>query len=66
MPLEFTGETFQKIAYLTPLAWAMDGFKDITVRGQGLEAILMPAFVVLMFAAACFGLSIWRFKFEEA
>jgi len=65
MPLEFTGETFQKIAYLTPLAWAMDGFKDITVRGQGLEAVLLPAFVVLIFAVVCFGLSIWRFKFEE-
>jgi ABC-2 type transport system permease protein len=66
MPLEFTGETFQKIAYLTPLAWAMDGFKNITVRGQGLEAVILPAIIVLAFAALCFGLSAWRFKFEEA
>lgn len=66
MPLEFTGETFQKIAYLTPLAWVMDGFKNITVRGQGLEAVIFPAMIVLAFAAVCFGLSAWRFKFEEA
>jgi len=66
MPLEFTGETFQKIAYLTPLAWAMDGFKDITVRGQGLEAVILPTIVLLAFAAVCFGFSAWRFKFEAA
>ncbi len=66
VPLEFTGEAFQKIAYLTPMAWSMTGFKNIIERGQGLESVLLPVGVVMMFAALIFGCAVWRFKFEEA
>ena len=34
-PLEITGPTFSRIGYLTPAAWAMKGFQDIILRGQG-------------------------------
>jgi ABC-2 type transport system permease protein len=66
MPLEFTGEAFQKVAYLTPLAWSMTAFKNIIERGQGLEAVLIPVAVIAGFALVAFGLASWRFKFEEA
>ena len=33
------GESLHEIARLTPVAWIMDGFQDIIIRGQGLEAI---------------------------
>ncbi|HBY08951.1 MAG TPA: hypothetical protein DEH22_14670 [Chloroflexi bacterium] len=66
MPLEFTSASFQKVAHFTPLAWAMDGFKNIIVRGQGLETVLLPAAVLLAFGALCFGVAVWRFRFEEA
>ena len=37
VPLEITGSTFQAIGHLSPVAWAMDGFKNITLRGLGVE-----------------------------
>jgi ABC-2 type transport system permease protein len=64
MPLESTGDVFRTVGHVTPVAWAMDGFKDILVRGLGLEAILLPAGILLAYAAACFGLAVWRFRFE--
>lgn len=64
VPLEFTGETFQAVGHLLPTAWAMDGLKDILIRGLGLEAVLAAGGVMLAYAVAFFVLSIWRFKFE--
>lgn len=66
VPIEFTGEAFQKVAYLTPLAWSMTAFKNIIERGQGLESVLLPVAIVSGFAIVLFGLAVWRFRFEEA
>ena len=64
VPLEFTSESFQTIGHFTPLAWAMDGFQNIVSRGMGLEAVWLPAGILLGYAAICFVLATWRFKFE--
>jgi ABC-2 type transport system permease protein len=64
VPLEFTSETVQFIGHLSPIAWVMDGLKNILIRGQGLEAALLPAGVLVGFAVVLFLLGIWRFKFE--
>ncbi len=64
MPLEFTSETVQTVGHFTPVAWGMDGLKNILIRGQGLEAAWLPAGMLLIFAAIFFGLAVWRFKFE--
>ncbi|MBT3240557.1 MAG: ABC transporter permease [Chloroflexi bacterium] len=64
MPLEFTSETVQTVGHFTPVAWGMDGLKNILIRGQGLEATWLPAGMLLIFAAIFFGLAVWRFKFE--
>jgi len=66
VPLEYTGEAFQKVAYFTPMAWSMMGFKNIIERGKGLESVLLPVGVILAIAVIVFGLAAWRFKFEEA
>lgn len=65
MPLEFTSESFQKVAYLTPLAWSMTGFKNIIERGLGLQSVMIPVGIILAFSIVLFGLAAWRFKFEE-
>jgi ABC-2 type transport system permease protein len=65
MPLEFTGKTFQAIGHLSPVAWAMDGFKNIIARGLGLESVLVPAAVLVGYAVIFFGLAVWRFRFDE-
>jgi ABC-2 type transport system permease protein len=64
VPLEFTSETVQTIGHFTPVAWVMDGFKTILARGQGLEAIWLPAVVLLGFTILWFTLAVWQFKFE--
>jgi ABC-2 type transport system permease protein len=64
MPLETTGETFQTIGHLTPTAWAMDGFKNIVVRGLSFESVLLPAGIMLIYAVVFFALAVWRFRFE--
>ncbi|HEX7620959.1 MAG TPA: ABC transporter permease, partial [Anaerolineales bacterium] len=42
VPLEFTGTTFQAIGHVSPVAWAMDGFKNIVGRGLGFNSVLLP------------------------
>lgn len=64
VPLEVTGETFRAIGHITPLAWAMDGFKNVLIRGQGLQAALLPAAALLGYTLLFFGLAAWKFKYE--
>ncbi len=64
MPLEYTSKTCKFVAHFTPVAWMMDGFKDILARGAGLETVWLPIVVLLGFAALFFSLGAWRFKFE--
>jgi len=63
-PLEVAGETFSTIGHLSPAAWAMDGFQNIVLRGQGTVSTFLPAGVLLAFAGAFFALAVWRFKLE--
>lgn len=64
VPLEFTPESFQQIAYLTPVAWVLDGYKDILVRGQGLEAVGTAVLILFAYAAVLFVTAVWRFRFD--
>jgi len=64
MPLELTPEGFQRIAKLTPVAWMVDGFKDIIIRGLGLDAVILGLGVLFAYAAVLFALAVWQFRFE--
>ena len=65
VPLEVTGPTFQAIGHLSPVAWAMDGFKNIVTRGLGLASVLLPAAMLLGYALLFFTLAAWRFQFSQ-
>ncbi|MBN1304118.1 MAG: ABC transporter permease [Anaerolineales bacterium] len=62
VPLEFTGKTFSAIGHLSPIAWAMDGFKNITMRGLGIESVLLPSLALVGYAAVFFSIAAWRFQ----
>ncbi len=64
MALEFMPASMQTIGHFSPVAWIMDGFKGILIRGWGLEQVLLPAGVLMLFAIACLGFSAWKFRFE--
>jgi ABC-2 type transport system permease protein len=61
MPLEYTGAAFRAVGHLSPVAWAMDGFKNIIARGLGFDSTLLPAAVLTGYALLFFGLAVWRF-----
>lgn len=63
-PLEITGEAFSAVGHITPTAWAMDGFQNIILRGQGLESMWLSIVVIIAYAGLCFLLALWRFKYE--
>jgi ABC-2 type transport system permease protein len=62
VPLEVTGATFQTVGHFSPVAWALDGFKNIVVRGLGFNSVLLPAAALLGYAVLFFGLALWRFR----
>jgi len=63
-PLEVAGETFAVIGHVTPTAWAMDGLQNIVVRSQGLGSVLLPAGILLAYAAMFLGIAVWQFRYE--
>ena len=64
VPLEITPSAFQTFAQLFPTTWAMRGFMDVIVRGQGPQGVLLECGMLLGFAAVFFALGVWRFKYE--
>jgi len=65
VPLEVTGETFAAIGHVSPVAWAMDGFKNVIIRGFGLESVLVPAAALAGYALVFFALAVWRLSAAE-
>lgn len=57
-------EAMQQIGNITPQAWAIQGYQDVLVRGQGLGGVWLEAGVLLIFAAVFTALGIWRFRFD--
>ncbi|MDZ7844658.1 MAG: ABC transporter permease [Anaerolineales bacterium] len=64
-PLEVAGETFSRIGHLTPTAWAIDGFQNIILRGQGLSSTLLPAGILIAYGLVFFVLSVRKFRFDD-
>ena len=62
VPLEYTGAAFQAIGHVSPVAWAMDGFKDIIARGLGFTSVLVPCAALFGYALLFFALALWRFQ----
>jgi ABC-2 type transport system permease protein len=62
MPLEYTGAAFQSIGHLSPVAWAMDGFKNIIARGLDFNSVLLPVAALAGYALFFFILAAWRFQ----
>lgn len=62
VPLEVMPESVQAVAHLSPVAWMMEGFQNILIRGLDWRAALLPAGALLGFALAFTLLSVLRFR----
>jgi ABC-2 type transport system permease protein len=65
VPLEVTGPAFQTVGHVSPVAWGMDGFKNVIARGLGINSVLLPASALIGYAVLFFGLAAWRFWASE-
>jgi linearmycin/streptolysin S transport system permease protein len=63
-PLEVTPPAYQAVVKALPTTWAMIGFNDVILRGQGVSGILPVVAILIAFAAVFFTLGIWRLRFE--
>jgi len=54
----------QTIAKMTPTGWAMIGLTDVLARNHGMEAVWLPAGILLAFAAVTLGLGVRYLKWE--
>ena len=65
VPTTVLPEWVQTIAQFTPTYWAMQGFLGVILEGHGLADIVVPLFLLLVFAAAFTAVAAFKFRFEE-
>ena len=65
VPLEVTGQAFSTIGHITPVAWGMDGFKNIIARGLGMDSVIAPALALFGYGVIFFAVAAWLFSRSE-
>jgi ABC-2 type transport system permease protein len=63
-PLDYVSPVMRRIGYLTPQAWAIDGLRDVMLRGGSLGDIVLPLAVLLAFGALFLTAGLARVRFE--
>jgi ABC-2 type transport system permease protein len=63
-PIELFPPAIKTFAQLFPTYWATTGFNNLAMRGLGLESVLLPAAVLVGFAAVFFTIGVARFRYE--
>ena len=63
-PIELFPQVIRTAARILPTTWAMQGFLNIAVRGQGVSGVLLETGVLLGFALVFFIIGVWRFRYE--
>ena len=54
IPINLLGDTVQKVSKFTPVSWIMTGYKDILLRGAGLNEILLNILILIGFSLLFF------------
>jgi len=52
----------QSATMLSPMAWGLNGFLDIFVRGAHVGGVLLPIGLLAGFAVCCLAVASWRLK----
>jgi ABC-2 type transport system permease protein len=56
----------QRVTFVIPIRWAIDGLDAMTWRGVGVSGAIAPTMMLLGFAAAFATIAVARFRWEEA
>jgi ABC-2 type transport system permease protein len=63
-PVDLMPPFLRGLSYFVPHSWALTGYQNLMVRGQGLVQVLPQIGVLLAFAAVFFFIALRRFDFE--
>jgi len=64
VPLFLVNDTLAAIGKVTPQYWAVTGFYDLLVRGQGLSEVTDSLLALLSFSVFFMAVALWRFDFD--
>lgn len=62
--LSMVSDTMRRIGYLTPQAWAIDGFKEVMLRGGAWDALVLPLAVLLGITVVFMTAGLLRVRYE--
>ena len=62
LPLELFSPTMQRVAHITPHAWALDGYAELVRHGGNTLDILPELGVLVAYAAVLFAVAAWRLR----
>jgi ABC-2 type transport system permease protein len=62
LPIELFSPTMQKVAHITPHAWALDGFAELVRRNGTVVDILPELGVLTAYAVVLLALAAWRLR----
>ncbi|MBI5668832.1 MAG: ABC transporter permease [Chloroflexi bacterium] len=63
-PLEIVPQWMQTLGHLSPVAWAMEGFRNVIFHGGGVASVIPNVLVLLALTAVVFLIAVRRFKYE--
>jgi ABC-2 type transport system permease protein len=64
-PIDVLPDWARTIAPASPAYWMLKGFREVILEGKGAEASIVPAAVVLLFAAALAAIAMLRFNVTD-
>lgn len=62
LPIELFSPTLQRVAHVTPHAWALDGYAALVRRGGNTLDILPELGILAAYAVVLFSLAAWRLR----
>ncbi len=62
VPLEIFGEPMHTLAYLTPHAWAIQGLREVALRGGTIVDVLTELGALAVYGVALLAIGTWRFR----
>jgi ABC-2 type transport system permease protein len=65
-PLFMMPKWLQKVARITLVSWAMEGYNRLMILGGSLADVWLDIAVLLLYGAVCFTVGVKLFRFKEA